>query len=200
MKVPTVHLEGRFVDLRPLVQGDAALTFGWRSGERARLLNQGAGTVEDQEAWIRARPENEYNFIIARKDGHPVGMLSLVGIDPVNRRAEPGRFLIGDEVAVRGIPAAVEAMKLLYQFAFDTLDLVRVYGTVIGGNPRMAKWQRYLGMTEEGRMRSHLFIDGRFQDALMFGLLAEEYRAETLPRMNALIGIAGHPPRKELTT
>ncbi|WP_316251099.1 GNAT family protein [Sphingomonas sp. JC676] len=191
------HLEGRFVDLRPLLPEDAPLTHGWRSGARARLLNQGAGTVAQQEAWIRSRPASELNFIIQRKDGRPVGMLSLVGIDRVNRHAEPGRFLIGDEEAVRGIPAAVEAMKLLYQLAFDTLGLVRVYGTVAADNGRMAKWQRYLGMREEGRMRRHYFIDGRFQDALMFALLEEEYRAETLPRMEALIGIARAAPGQE---
>jgi len=191
------RLEGTFVDLRPLVPEDALLTFGWRNNPRARLLNKAPASVEQQEAWIRSRPDSEMNFIIARKDGRPVGMLSLVGIDKVNRHAEPGRFLIGDEEAVRGIPAAVEAMKLLYELAFDTLYLVRVYGTIAADNRRMAKWQRYLGMREEGRMRRHNFIDGRFQDSLMFGLLAEEYRAETLPRMKSLIAIAGTAPGQE---
>ena len=191
------RLEGRFVDLRPLAPEDAALTFAWRGGARARLLNQAPASVEQQEAWIRSRPASERNFIIARKDGRPVGMLSLVGIDRVNRHAESGRFLIGDEDAVRGIPAAVEAMKLLYELAFDTLGLVRVYGTIAAENRRMAKWQRYLGMREEGRMRRHNFIDGGFQDALMFGLLVEEYRAETLPRMTSLIAIAGTAPGQE---
>lgn len=193
----TTRLEGRFVDLRPLVPQDAALTYGWRNSARARLLNAAPGTVEQQEAWIRSRPASEMNFIIARKDGRPVGMLSLVGIDRTNRHAEPGRFLIGDEEAVQGIPAAVEAMKLLYELAFDILGLVRVYGTIAADNRRMAKWQRYLGMREEGRMRRHSFIDGRFQDSLMFGLLVEEYRAETLPRMESLIAMAGAAPGQE---
>ena len=192
-----VRLEGRFVDLRPLRPEDAALTHKWRCGQRARLLNQGAMSVEQQEAWIRSRPQTERNFIIERKDGDPVGMLSLVGIDPVNRHAEPGRFLIGEEHAVRGIPAAVEAMKLLYELAFDTLGLVRVYGTIAADNRRMVKWQRYLGMQEEGRMRRHYFIDGRFQDALIFALLVDEYRAETLPRMRSLIALAGAGAKQE---
>jgi hypothetical protein len=48
-------------------------------------------------------------------------------------------------------------------------------------------------MREEGRLRRHYFIDGRFQDAIIFGLLAEEYRQSTLPKMNALIALAGAP-------
>lgn len=178
---------GQFVDLRPLTVEDAALTFGWRQSARAINLNKGAPTIEDQAHWIETRPASEYNFIIQRKDGLPVGMLSLTGVDSVNRRAEPGRFLIGDEPAVRGIPAAVEAMKLLYELAFDRLELARVYGTVASDNPQMLKWQLYMGMVKEGVMRDHLFINGHFQDAIMLGMLEREYREKALPRFMALI-------------
>lgn len=193
----TGRREGRYVALRPLVPDDAALTHVWRQSARARLLNQGAATVAEQERWIRSRPANEMNFIIERKDRRPIGMLSLAAIDRTNCHAEPGRFLIGDEEGARGIPAAVEAMKLLYELAFDELRLVRLYGTIAADNRRMVKWQRYLGMREEGCMRRHYFIDGRFQDALMFALLEEEYRAETLPRMKALIEMADAAGIKE---
>jgi diamine N-acetyltransferase len=186
----TSRRSGEFIDLRPLRIEDAVLTFAWRQAARARLLNAGAPDVEAQARWIAGRPASEYNFIIERKDGRPLGMLSLVGIDKVNRHAESGRFLIGDEEGARGMPAAVEAMKLLYQLAFDELDLVRVHGTVASGNGRMIKWQKYLGMKEEGRLRQHYFIDGSWQDAVCLGLLAEEYRREALPRMEVLIKVA----------
>lgn len=186
----TVKLDGEFVTLRLMRVEDAALTFSWRQAARARLLNAGAANVEQQAAWIASRPGSEYNFIIELKDGRAIGMLSLVGINKINRHAETGRFLIGDEEAAKGVPAAVEAMKLLYEFAFDKLDLIRLHGTVASGNPLMVKWQKYLGMKEEGRMRSHYFIDGKWQDAVVLGLLADEARTQSFPRMNALIAAA----------
>lgn len=189
-----VRLSGRFIDMRPLEQVDARLTFEWRQSARAKLLNQGAGSVEEQAAWIRSRPTSEHNFVITLKDERPIGMLSLTGIDPVNRHGEPGRFLIGDEEAARGTPAAVEAMKLLYDFAFDEIGLVRVFGTVASDNARMVKWQKYLGMCEEGRLRQHYFINGRFQDAIILGLLVEEYRDRMRPKMDALIALAEAQP------
>jgi RimJ/RimL family protein N-acetyltransferase len=182
-----VTLRGEFVDLRPLVPDDAELTFGWRQSERAANMNRGARTVAQQRAWIASRPAAEYNFIIALKDGTPVGMVSVTNIDTLHRHCEPGRFLIGDEEAVRGIPAAVEAMKLVYELVFDELQLLRVSGAVVSDNPLMAKWQKYLGMKEEGRLRSHYFINGHFQDAILFGMLADEYRSVALPRMKSLI-------------
>jgi diamine N-acetyltransferase len=183
-------IEGEFVNLRPLQVVDAELTLSWRQASRARLLNAGATTVEQQAAWIGGRPASERNYIIELKDGRAIGMLSLIGIDLQNRHAETARFLIGDEAAAKGVPAAVEAMKLLYELAFDQLKLVRIYGTVASGNPLMIKWQKYLGMKEEGRLRSHYFIDGRWQDAVCLGLLEEECRTGSFPRMNALIKAA----------
>jgi RimJ/RimL family protein N-acetyltransferase len=187
-------LRGEFVSLRPLRPDDAEITLAWRHGDRAGLLNRGAATVAGQAAWIDSRPESELNFVIELPDGRPVGMLSLIGIDRANGHAESARFLIGEEDAVRGVPAAVEAMKLLYELAFDELSLERVWGTIAADNRRMIKWQRYLGMREEGRLRNHYRIDGRFQDAVCLGILAEEYRGQARPRMEALIA-AG---RKEL--
>lgn len=154
------------------------------------MLNAGANNLDEQLEWIKARPANEHNFIIQLINGFPVGMLSLVNINSVNRHAETARFLIGEEEATRGIPVAVEAMKLVYTFAFDELNLVRLFGTVASGNTLMIKWQKYLGMKEEGCMRNHYFIDGRWQDAIILGLLADEYRTQSLPRMNALISAA----------
>ncbi|MCV2357241.1 GNAT family N-acetyltransferase [Paucibacter sp. B2R-40] len=185
--MPAVTLQGEFVDLIPLTPSHAALTFAWRQSERATNLNRGAATVEQQAAWIGARPATEYNFLICLKDGRPVGMVAISAIDTVNRHAEPGRFLIGEPDAVRGIPAAVEAMKLIYQLVFEQLQLERVFGTIASDNLLMVKWQKFLGMKEEGRLRRHYFINGHFQDALCFGMLEAEYRAAALPRMNALI-------------
>jgi RimJ/RimL family protein N-acetyltransferase len=181
-------LRGEFVDLRPLTVADAAITLRWRRSDRSALLSRGATAYEEQARWIATRPESEFNFIMELKDGQPVGMLSLVNIDHTHRRAEPGRFLIGNEAAVRGIPVAVEAMKLVYELAFDRLGMLRITGTVVGDNRRMLKWQKYLGMREEGRLRQHYFVNnGTFQDAIVLGLLVDEYRGVTLPRMAGLI-------------
>jgi RimJ/RimL family protein N-acetyltransferase len=183
-----MELRGTYVLLRPLTVEDAELTLRWRLDERASLLNRGAVTVADQVAWIASRPTAELNFVIELASGESVGMLSLINIDRVNRRAEPARFLIGEPDSVRGLPVALEAMKLLYEYTFDELKLHRVHGTVVADNHLMLKWQRFLGMREEGILRQHYFIGGEFRDAISLAMLEDEYRTVALPRMNALIG------------
>ncbi len=191
-------IPGEFVKLRPLAEEDAKVTHGWRHAERARLLNAGAQSVEEQRQWIRSRPESERNFVIELTDGRPVGMLSLVDIDMQNRHAESARFLIGEPDLVQGVPAAVEAMKLLYELAFDSLGLERIWGMVAVENRLMTKWQKYLGMTEEGRLRRHYYLNGEFQDAVCLGILADEYRTRARPRMDALIA-AGRPHEHQVS-
>lgn len=183
-----MELRGRYVTLRPLRVDDAEQTLAWRQSDRATLLNRGATTVAEQAAWIASRPSTELNFVIELRSGQPVGMLSLVNIDPVNRRAEPARFLIGEPESVKGTPVAVEAMKLLYGLVFDQMKLQRVYGTVVADNVLMVKWQKFLGMKEEGRLRKHYAMAGGFHDAICLGMMEDEYHEVALPRMNALIG------------
>lgn len=183
-------LKGEFVTLRPITADDAEVTLKWRQSDRASLLNQGAQDVEQQRKWIISRPSSEYNFIIELKSGLPVGMLSLIEIDNFSKHAETARFLIGEEEAAKGAPVAVEAMKLLYEFAFGPLELRRLHGTIAVENHLMIKWQKYLGMIEEGRLRKHYYINGKFHDAVYLGLLKEEYLSTSLPRMKSLISLA----------
>ena len=180
-------LVGKYVDLRPLAVHDAERTFRWRSGSRAGLLNQGARSADRQAEWIARRPASEKNYVIVLKDGVSVGMLSLVNIDMHNSHAETGRFLIGEEERVKGVPAAVEAMALLYDLAFNKLGLSRLYGTVAANNLLMIKWQKFLGMKEEGRLRRHYNIGGDFQDAVCLGILKSEYEAEFLRKARVLM-------------
>jgi len=183
----STFLSGEFINLRPLTTDDAALTFSWRQSARAQLLNKGAESVEQQARWIASRPASEFNFMIELKDGRAVGMISLTDVDRINSRAEPGRFLIGEEAAVQGVPVAAEAMLLVYELAFDRLRLHRVCGTVAGDNTRMIKWQLFMGMTQEGRLRDHYFINDHFQDAVFFGLLEPDYRRIAMPRLKSMV-------------
>jgi len=180
-------IAGEYINLRLLCKNDAEITLRWRQSDRASLLNKGAESLKQQAQWILARPESELNYIIETKDKKPIGMISLIAIDKVNRRAESARFLIGNREVAKGIPAAVEAMKLLYEIAFYELKLLRVHGLVVQSNQPMLIWQKYLGMKQEGILRSHFVFNGVVQDAICVGILAEEFEEVALPKMKLLI-------------
>jgi diamine N-acetyltransferase len=189
--VAEIILTGEFVNLRALNTRDAEVTFKWRKSRRAKFLNQGASTAQQQLDWIASRPSSEFNFIIElKRNNTPLGMISLTNLDKENLHAEPGRFLIGEEDSVRGIPVAVEAVKLLYEFAFYDLGLVRLYGVIAENNSLMIKWHKYMGMKVEGQLRNHLKQGDTYQDGVLVGLLLEDFKKITLPRINSLLALA----------
>ena len=83
-------------------------------------------------------------------------------------------------------------MGLLYDFAFNDLQLTRLYGTITANNTRMVKWQKYLGMKQEGVLRKHYKQENGFQDAVALGILREEYQTVFLARAKVLMA-AGKP-------
>lgn len=170
-------LNGEFIRLRLLSAEDASEVVKWRNSPKAKYLNKGSVTVEEQIEWIKSRPDNELNFIITDHDKKRLGMVSLVNINMINKTAEPGRLLMGETDDIKGTPAVYEALLLVHDYAFDKLGIKRVYGTIAEENTEMIKFQKFLGMKEEGRLRRHYFINGKFQDAICFGLLEEEYRS-----------------------
>lgn len=182
-----LNLKGEFVELSLLEETDAEVTLTWRNKDRAKYLNRVTLNVSEQEKWIRSRPETEKNFVLALKTGEKVGTLSLVNIDLENKRAESARFLIGEEEKCAGLPIAVEAMFLLYEYAFNDLGLTRLYGHIQSSNTMMIKWQKFLGMKEEGIWRNHYISNDGYDNAILLGILREEYFRVARQRFKSLI-------------
>lgn len=181
-------LSGKFVDLIKLDLVDAEITFKWRTSSKASNLNLGAQNLVEQESFIKTRPDNEFNYVICLKDGAKVGMISLIRVDYNNKNAESARFLIGEQDLVKGLPVAVEAMKLLYDLAFKHLGLERVYGYISSENRLMVKWQIFMGMIQEGVLRNHLLSrDSKYVDAIAMGLLKDEYLDNIETKYNNMI-------------
>lgn len=64
-----------------------------------------------------------------------------------------------------------EAAGAAIRFAFDTLLLNRVEATYVPENERSAKVLERLGFRIEGRAEAYLFINGRFRDHILTGLV-----------------------------
>ncbi len=180
-------LKGDITSLRPLTLGDAALTFAWRSSARARFLQQGSKTIDEQRAWIDAKLKtSELNFIIEYSD-RPVGMIALLDINHLHKSAQAGRLLVGEEEYAGKAPVAFEAELLLYDYAFDVLHLHKIYGDIMEDNYGMLKTKFYLGFQQDGILRDHYVYNGVFKNTVAVSILEDEYRAVCRPKLLSLI-------------
>ncbi len=71
---------------------------------------------------------------------------------------------------------AADAMRLGLNFAFNELNLYRVYLSVFSYNEAAIALYEKLGFTREGVYREHLERDGRRFDMIHYGLLRHEWR------------------------
>nr|WP_067841907.1 GNAT family protein [Amphibacillus sediminis] len=112
-------------------------------------------------------------MIIERKHNQPIGITSLANLDFKNRNAE----LIIDigEKEFWGKGYASEALKMLLNYAFNELNLHRLYLQVFAFNEKAIRLYQRLGFQQEGVSRQALFRKGSWHDILQMGLLQSEY-------------------------
>ena len=68
-----------------------------------------------------------------------------------------------------------QALPLLFDYAFDTLDLHRLEADIDPRNQRSLKTLQKLGFQKEGYLRQRHQVNGERQDSIMLGLLADDW-------------------------
>ena len=170
-------LIGPAVYLRPLELDDAATILPWfNDPEVTRLLRRcrPITLAEEQEFLQRLRSaETEVRFGIALREADQlIGTAGLRGIDDRNRHSEFG-ISIGEKQHW-GKGHGTEATGLVMRYAFQTLNLNRLWLHVYEYNARAIRVYEKLGFRVEGRLRQDTFREGRYWDTLVMGVLREE--------------------------
>lgn len=136
--------------------------------------NSEEAMVAYYEAMVRAN--DRVNFaMVTRSEGHHIGNIALTGIDWVNRTAELG-IIIGEK-SYWGQGYGSEAIGLLESYAFDRLNLRRLWAGTWSSNDGMARAFERRGWSREGCQREHAYRNDTPVDVLLFGLLRHEYYA-----------------------
>jgi RimJ/RimL family protein N-acetyltransferase len=178
-RLPT--LAGRSVALRWLTPadvpalfalfGDPEVTRYW-SSPAMRELADAEALLADIVACFESG--TLFQWGIARtSDDHVIGTCTLGRIDRDHRRAELG-YALGRPHWGGGL--ASEAVQLALGYAFDELGLHRIEADIDPRNERSIALVTRLGFRREGYLRERYHVGGEIQDALLFGLLAREWR------------------------
>jgi RimJ/RimL family protein N-acetyltransferase len=173
-------LEGKLVRLRPLDTGDSERCWRWMNDPEVTLyLNQGYPVSRaEQAAWIEkaalSTPPELTLAVDTLLEQRHIGTVSLENGDFANRSIELG-IAIGDkEYWSRGY--GTDAVQTLLRFAFDEMNLNRVWLDVHEDNSRAIACYRKCGFIEEARLREHRFKLGRYRDTLIMAVLLDDFR------------------------
>ncbi len=126
------------------------------------------------EAELESETPMQYAFSIRTlNDDRFVGEIDLSGINWAS-----GEAIVGIGIGDRndwGKGYGTDAMRVILRFAFDELNLHRVFLNTFEYNPRAIRSYEKCGFKHEGRQRGVLNRDGRRWDLLYMGILREEW-------------------------
>lgn len=179
-----LELKGRKVLLREFSQShlEDPLYFGWLRDPEVMItvyrleylmpMSMDAVRSYVESLWSSGR--DCFFAVHEQASGKFIGTQRIGHIDWRTGVGDIG-VLIGDR-SCWGKGYATDAVATACAYAFSTLSLRRLTAGTPASNEAMCRCFTRLGFKEEGRLRQQLLIRGKYEDHILFGLLAEEHR------------------------
>lgn len=177
-------LEGRLVNLRAIRDADAPAFRRWLNDQEIARYMGDRYPMAAEAAAARSQAANMSSFdnvrlAIETKHGEHVGGVNLFDSSPECRSAQIG-VMVGERAYWSrgyGSDAVVTALR----FAFDEMNLNRVFLQVWSFNERAIAAYRKIGFIEEARMRDDVYTMGCYHDNVIMGILRDERTPVVVP-------------------
>jgi RimJ/RimL family protein N-acetyltransferase len=171
---------GRTIYLRPLERTDASLVQPWFNDPEVtrQLLLFRPISLQAEEAFLDALAKNEADvivMIVLRETDRPIGTVGLHTDNHPHRQARFGIAIGAKDEWGKGY--GTEATALMVDYAFDTLNLHRVWLHVLEYNIAGRRAYEKAGFREEGVLRQSHFTAGRYWDTTCMAILRHEWQA-----------------------
>lgn len=158
-------LKGKKVYLRLLERRDIAIIYRLCNEEKVKRYNSIPGDINEQNVNLRKALSiiNEKNvlvgFITYKESNHCSNVYSI-GIT------------IGSRFWNRGY--GQDSINTLNKYLFEELNAIRIELEVIKCNERAISCYKKCGFVEEGIKRNKCYIDGKYLDTIIMGILRDE--------------------------
>jgi diamine N-acetyltransferase len=114
--------------------------------------------------------DNERRFVIDVDDQF-AGIIELVDINFIHRNTEIQIIIKSN---FQGLGLAGLAMSRGVDYAFNILNMHKLYLYVDAENHKALHVYKKLGFIQEGILRQHFFVEGTYHDSIIMGILSHE--------------------------
>ena len=178
----------------PTLVGERVLLRAHRDTDRAgrqrhgwhREIERGYGSDHETRAMTDNEVEAWADYLAAKTaagatcwavetEGDLAGAAFLGDVREGGRKARLAIGMYAPQFVGRGL--GTEAIRLVLRHAFGTLGMHRVDLKVLDFNDRAIAAYRACGFVEEGRERESCWVEGRWHDDVIMGLLDREFAA-----------------------
>lgn len=174
--------EGILVDLVPYNKQFKDLDHKWRNGPgvffwavggRWFVTHRSMDEMHREMAEEHERGDTRILFGIQTKDGTPIGLFAFNWFTEFSRLAMLS-VMIG-EPEYWGGGYGTDALLLMVDYAFDWLDVRKVWLQTMSLNARVMRQMEKTGFTLEARHRQGTWANSAWADLLTYGLLREDW-------------------------
>lgn len=176
MKNPFIVGENIYLRAREMEDIDSFVS--WLNDEDIRqylLMTSPINRIRDRE-FVEQLYKDDRNMplgIVLKENDQLIGNIALIKISLPNRNASLGIFIGNKEYWSKGY--GTEALNLMVGYAFDTLNLHRIYLTVFEYNKRAMRAYEKAGFKREGIFRDAVYKNGKYQDVYPMAILKSEW-------------------------
>jgi len=174
-------ITGDHIVLRPLIKADIENRVKWFNDPDVRksLIVSEQFELEKTIRWFEKiqADDSRLEFVIETTEKTSVGIIGLAGIDSTHRTAEI--YLVIGQKEFWGKGVMLEAECLLINWAFNSLDLEKIWAEARPENIASVITMKKIGFNVEGALRSEKLVDGKRIDVLRLGLLKNDFKNPT---------------------
>jgi len=182
-----IYLRTARLVLKPHTLDNAEEVNAWDNDPQIRYLSdddpedRASERIEDTrhrlECMLQAPSDRRIiHYAIHLRQNHElIGYGMIAAIDPHNRRCKLG-IVIGDK-SQWGRGLAREALSAVIDYCFASLAMHRIGAEIYAFNERSLRLFEGLGFQREGVLRQAVWKRGRWENEVVYGLLAEEWQA-----------------------
>jgi len=128
-----------------------------------------------QTTWKEREQKKAFTFAIIEVSKKVIiGTIRLKIVNIISRRADISIGIFSPIFRDKGL--GTESLKLLINFAFNTMNLLSLELKVFTNNKRAISCYEKLGFKKVGVRRKADFVDGEYLDDLVMDLLIEEWK------------------------
>lgn len=162
--------------LRLMTYEDTEDIVRWRNsdGVRKNFIYQGLFTKESHENWIKTMVDTGkvvQMMICEKTTDRAVGSVYIRDIDTSHHKAEYGIFIGESEARGRGYGTA--AAKLMIRYCFEECGLHRLFLRAYAENEQAIRSYEKAGFKKEAYLRDDVYVDGRYRDIVLMGIINE---------------------------
>ncbi|MDH5442166.1 MAG: GNAT family N-acetyltransferase [Candidatus Nomurabacteria bacterium] len=161
---------------------DLDLILKWRNNpEVSQYLSVVSPLSREKEIeWLDsqlAKMDKQEHFLFGiwdNKQDRLIGNMAIHDIDHINRVATTGAMIGEKDCWGKGF--GTNAKMLLLDFAFNQLNLRKIYSKVLEFNERSANYSKKCHYNEEARIPNHFYRNGKYHDEIILAVYQDMWQ------------------------